>query len=187
MTKQGKQSDGVDLSARLQAVLFVTGDAVTERKLAKVLGISVDELSEVIGQLADRLKSGGALGLVRHDDKVQMVTAPEQMEFIESMIVDDTSEDLSRATLEVLAIVAYREPIARVDIDAIRGVNCAGHLRKLMVRGLAVRKPHPTDSRSYVYHVTNDFLSYLGLENITQLPDFDKLRSSDKITQIIHN
>lgn len=174
-----------ELCARVEAVLFVTGDAVKLAKLAKILTVTADELELVLAHYAQSEHTNRGIVMVRNNGTVQLVTAPAQTEFVEAMVAGDIAEDLGRAALEVLAIVAYRGPIARMDIDAIRGVNCASSLRSLMVRGLIERATHPTDSRSYLYRVTSDFVSHLGLTSIADLPEFETLRTSTKIATVV--
>jgi segregation and condensation protein B len=87
----------------------------------------------------------------------------------------DFEEDLSRASLETLAIVAYRSPITRAGIEAVRGVNSTFTLRTLLLRGLVERYENPADQRSYLYRPAFDLLKYLGIEKIENLPNFPEL------------
>ena len=84
----------------------------------------------------------------------------------------------------MLAIVAYREPIMRIDIEAIRGVQCAYTLRNLLLRGLIERRDQKSH-RGYVYTLSFAFLRMLGLENVQQLPDFEKLSKDERIASLL--
>jgi len=89
--------------------------------------------------------------------------------------------------LEVLSIVAYRGPISRMDVEAIRGVNCSFTLRSLLMRGLLERIDNPADNRSYLYKISFDFLKKMGVESVEKLPDFENLSKDDRIDSIINN
>jgi segregation and condensation protein B len=101
-----------------------------------------------------------------------MVTAPEAHEIIEAMRKDELSGDIGKAGAETLAIVLYRGPISRAEIDRIRGVNSTFILRNLLIRGLVERRQHPTDSRSWVYATTPELMNHLGIQSREMLPDF---------------
>ena len=84
--------------------------------------------------------------------------------------------DLGKAGSETLAVVLYRGPVSRADIDYIRGVNCAFILRNLQVRGLVQRISNPKNARSFLYEATPDLLKHLGVTEITSLPDYQAMR-----------
>ncbi len=171
--------------ALLEAVLFTLGDPVKKTRLAKVCGFSDKELNDVIDAYttcAKRDKRG--LVLVENNNAIQMATAPQTQKVVEKMLSDAVNEDLSKAALEVLAIVAYRGPVSRMEIDAIRGVNCSFSLRGLLMRGLIERVPDQQNKRSYLYRVTHDFLSHLGLTKTQELPHFSTLNAHRKIDQV---
>jgi len=100
---------------------------------------------------------------------------------VHKLVKNDLEEDLSRATLEVLAVVAYRGPISRAQIEEVRGVNCSFTLRNLLMRGLVERVENPNDSRSYLYKISFDFLKHLGLGNVKELPNYEELEKSGTI------
>jgi len=102
-----------------------------------------------------------------------LVSAPENSKYLERLITDDLQEDLTPASLEVLAIIAYKGPISRMEIEEIRGVNSSYTLRNLLIRGLIERRGHPQDSRAYVYEVSFNFLRKLGLKSIEELPEYN--------------
>ena len=107
------------------------------------------------------------------EKEVQLVAAPELDELIESLRRDELNRDIGKAGAETLAIILYREPISRAEIDLIRGVNSTFILRNLMVRGLVSREVCPDESRSYRYSITPALLAHLGITKKTDLPDWE--------------
>lgn len=160
----------------LESLLFVSGSPQPVKKLAKILKISPEKTRELLSSLAEDYKTGGrGLRLLQKDDEAQLATAAECAPWLSEMAKMDFEEDLSRSSLETLTIVAYRSPISRSGIEAIRGVDSTYTLRNLMLRGLVERYENPTDQRSYLYRPTFDFLKYLGVEKMEDLPNFGEL------------
>ena len=123
--------------------------------------------------------AGGGLALQRQGDKVQMVTAPEIAPYVERLLGLDLSSRLSPAALEVLAIIAYRQPITRAEIEAIRGVNCDGVLRTLSSKGLVGEIGRLEQAgRPILYGTTFEFLQYFGLHGVQDLPPLPKPEDS---------
>ena len=157
----------------LESLLFTSGHPLSYKKLADVSETSEEEVGNLLKDLAnDYEQNNRGLRLVFLDNKVQLVAAPESKEAMEKMIKSDFEEELSQAALETLAVIAYKGPVGRASIENLRGVNCSFILQSLAVRGLIDKKNNPEDGRSYVYDVTFDFLKYLGLNKIEDLPNF---------------
>jgi segregation and condensation protein B len=125
--------------------------------------------------------------IIRKEDEIQLATNPENAEIISDLVKSEIQENLSKASLEVLSIVAYRGPVTRAEVEAIRGVNCSFTLRALLMRGLLERLDNPKDNRSYIYKISFDFLKKLGLESANKLPDFEKLSKDERIDSILGN
>ncbi len=154
----------------LESLLFVATGPTDRAQLARVLELTAGELDEALAALAQRYADRG-LRLQRHGHTVQLVTAPEAAAYVERFLNLELSGRLSPAALETLAIVAYRQPITRVEIEAIRGVNCDGVLRTLVARGLIAEVDRlETPGRPIRYGVTPDFLQYFGLRDAQDLP-----------------
>ena len=115
------------------------------------------------------------LRIISKGDRIQMVSSPKNSKYIEKLIKQDLQKELTPASLETLAIVAYKEPITRAEIDEIRGVNSSFMLRNLLIRGLIERRENPKDARSYVYEISFNFLKKLGLKSKKELPEYKKL------------
>ncbi len=175
------------LIGALEAALFVSGEPVTLDRLEKVLGLTATELSELTTSLQEKLEhdESSGLQLIRHARGLSLVTKGLYAPFMEQLTKAAIQETLSRAALEVLAIIAYRAPIARSDIEAIRGVNCNFTLRNLLLRDLIERIGNPEDSRGYLYQPTFKFLQSLGISSVADLPDFETLKDDERLLRLI--
>lgn len=175
------------LIGALEAVLFVSGEPLSFARIEKTLDITATELSELLAVLQEKLAHDESAGLqvIMHNKSVSLATKSLHAGLIEQLTKAALQENLSRAALEVLSIIAYRAPIARVEIEAIRGVNCSFTLRNLLLRDLIERTGNPNDSRGYLYQPTFKFLQSLGLSSISELPDFETLRNDDRLKQML--
>ncbi len=170
--------DQIKLKSIIESLLFVSGEPMKLKVIAQIAKVPVSEVKDALLVLHNDLRSGNrGLGIIEKEDEVQMATAPENSEFVRKMMEADMKSDLSRATLETLAIVAYRGPLTRMKVEEIRGVNCSFTLRYLLIRGLVERIDNPEDSRSYLYKISFDFLKKLGLEKISDLPRYEELKN----------
>lgn len=172
----------------IEALLFASGEPVKISKLAKITGQSKEDVEAAIAELQGKY-AGEKRGIfvMRKEDEAQMGTNPEYASFIDQFVKSELQESLSQAGLEVLSIVAYRGPITRASIEAIRGVNCSYTLRNLLMRGLIERIGNPNDARGYVYKISFDFLKKLGIENAGALPDYETLSKDERVESIIQS
>lgn len=164
------------LDARIEAILFVAPAPVTIGQLAEALGVSNDVVEQGLQQLSRNLTNGRGLRLQRHEGRYQLTSAPELAEEVEKFLGLEATARLSRAALETLAIVAYRQPITRPGVDAIRGVNSDGVIKSLLSKGLIQevgRAEGP--GRPILYGSTQDFLQHFGLNSLDELPPFELL------------
>ena len=175
------------LKSQIESILFVSGEPVEISRLAKITKAKAPEVENAIMALQNDYASGRGMILVKKEKSVQMATSPENAEAVSEIVKSGMQEGLSKAALEVLSIVAYRGPITRVNIEAIRGVNCSFTVRALLLRGLIERVDNPSDSRSYLYKISFDFLKKMGLSNIEELPDFETLSQDERVESIIEN
>ncbi len=161
----------------LESILFSIGEPISIEKLVKTLEKNKDAVKKIINDLEnDYQKENRGLRIIKKGEKIQLVSSPKNSQYIERLIKDELQEDLTPASLEALAIVAYRGPITRAEIEEIRGVNCSYILRNLLIRGLIERKGLPEDARAYIYEISFDFLKKLGLSSIEELPEYKKLK-----------
>lgn len=160
------------LLSLIESLLFVAAEPVTLARLAQLLEVTEAQMESAIVNLAATYKSGArGVRLQRKGDRVQLTSAPEAAPYIERFLGLDLSSKLSPAALETLAVIAYRQPLTRGDIEGVRGVNCDGVLRTLLARELAEpvgRLEQP--GRPFQYGTTVRFLQYMGLSSLDDLP-----------------
>jgi len=173
----------MNLDKQIEAVLFFKGEALSYRKLASILNVKEDDIKAGLKSLKIKLEDRGII-LIFKDDKVMLATGPEAHEIIESLKKEELSKDLGKASLESLSIVLYRGPVRKSEIDYIRGVNSATILRNLLVRGLVERKTDENNQRSFFYLPTFELLSYLGISELKELPEYEQTRKEIEDNQI---
>ncbi len=156
----------------VESLLFVAAEPVAVRELVRTLALPADAVEAVLEQLADDYRTRG-IRLLRHNDQVQLVTAPEAAAVVERFLgLQTATPRLSNAALETLAIIAYKQPITRPAIEAIRGVDCSGSLRTLLQRGLIAEVGRLQGAgRAVLYGTTEDFLKHFGLPSVAHLPE----------------
>lgn len=168
-----------EVAAKIEVLLFVSSGLVSAYQLSKTLEITESDVQSYLAELESHyLECGHGLRLMRVKTKVQITTAPTMSETVENFLGLESSSTLSQAALEALAIVAYKQPVTRPEVDVIRGVNSDSVLRTLLSKGL-VEELGRSDGpgRPFYYGTTPEFLQYFGLETIDALPfiDFDAL------------
>lgn len=163
--------------AKLEALLFVYGEPLAYKKIAKFLDVKADEARELAAALADHLKNREAgLALLVDEEKVQLVTHADFGSLLEEIIKEEFNEELSPASLETLSIILYAAPVSRAELEYIRGVNSSFTLRSLLLRGLIERSPDPHRPNAFVYNPSFEVLKYLGVGRREELPEFEKFK-----------
>ncbi len=170
----------MELKHILESILFVASKPLSAKTLAKILEKPESEIAAALIELAEEKKDNG-ITLLAANGHFQLATNSKYSTFVKSFLNADLREKLTEATLEVLAIVAYRHHISKAEIEAIRGVNSQYSLRTLLIRGLIEKVPNPSDARSFLYQVTTEFLQHLGLRNVNELAEFEKLVEKIKL------
>ena len=171
MSDNKPTADG-SLKGRIEAILFVAGEAVPIRDMAKALQTDEKELKAAlkdIGSEYDYEQRG--FMLKRFGDKVQLATRPLYSEDVLRLLQPVQQQSLSQAAMETLAVVAYKQPVTRAEVEQIRGVKCDYSLQSLMMKGLiqeAGRKD--TIGRPILYATTDTFLSHFGIQGLEDLP-----------------
>jgi len=175
--------------ARVEATLLASREPVSPRRLVKVVGLAdTAEVKRHIHRLSDMLRSNGSAFYVEEiAGGYQLLTRPEYRPWLEKVCRTQSDIPLSGPMLETLAIVAYRQPICRADVEAIRGVQVGEILRHLLDKGL-IRLAGKDDSlgRPYLYGTTQKFLQAFGLRNLHELPMVEALaKPTGKPVEII--
>jgi segregation and condensation protein B len=174
----------INLAARIEALLFVAPGPVTPNQLAAALDISVNEVNAGLEALNDYYHQRG-LRLQKHGNGIQLTTAPEMAGVIENFLDLETSTHLSQAALETLAIIAYKQPVTRPEIEAIRGVNSDGVLKSLLSKAMVQdigRADRP--GRPILYTTTPEFLQAFGLNSLDELPPFEEIENKSINNQL---
>ncbi len=159
--------------AALEGLLFVVGDdGLSINQMMEILEIEHDEAVELINKLKESYEDSSR-GIRIHflGNTFKLTTKSEHQKYYQKLLVNEENNTLSNSALETLAIVAYNEPITRVEVDEIRGVQTAQMIRKLVAKGLLKecgRSELP--GRPILYKTTSEFLDYFGLSDISELP-----------------
>ena len=158
------------LKAQIEALLFVAPGAVNLSQIATALGVTNRKVENALDEL-DQDYEGRGLRLQRHSGRIQLTSAPEAAEAIETFLGLEATSRLSKAALEALAIIAYQQPVTRPQVDSVRGVNSDGVMKNLLHKGLIVevgRADGP--GRPILYSTTPEFLGHFGLLSLEELP-----------------
>jgi len=170
--------DAERLHQLVEALLFVAEGPIRAADLAKVLGVEEAEAQAALLRLQAACANRGIR--VQHErGRFQFVSAPEAAPYVETLLGLDLATKLSAAALETLAIIAYRQPITRAEVSAIRGVDSDGVVRTLVARGLIGEMGRLEQAgRPILYGTTEEFLQYFGLDDVTRLPALNGADSS---------
>ncbi|MGN1338160.1 MAG: SMC-Scp complex subunit ScpB [Candidatus Coprovivens sp.] len=173
----------MNLLGVLEGILFVVGDeGVTLNQVCEILEVDIDQAKELLVELKKQYedeKRGIRISYL--GDAFKLTTKKEHKEYYQKLIETPESNSLSPAALETLAIIAYNQPITRVEIDEMRGVNNTHMIRKLLAKGLIKETGKSTlAGRPNLYGTTSDFLDYFGLSSISELPTIIKEEDSSE-------
>ena len=173
------------LDTTLEAILFATAKAQTVKRLAELCRQDPTEIEDALTVLGIRLsETESGIRLVRHGQEAELVTDPSSAEVIREAIKADAQGELSRPSLEALAVLAYRGPMTRPELEQIRGVQSSMILRNLMMRGL-VEMTEDIRLGQPIYAVTIDFLKHIGVETLQMLPDYSALHTHRAVEQVL--
>ncbi len=170
------------LKSTIESILFVAGKPLSISALAKILEKKQDEIEKALAEIAEARKESGIV-LLEASGLWQLSTNPKNSTEVKEFLNTELREKLTDATVETLAIIAYRQPISRSEIEAIRGVNCQYSVRHLLIRGLIEKVSNPNDSRQNLYQTTLEFLQHMGISSIKELPDFESLVEKIKLPE----
>lgn len=173
------------LKSAIESLLLASAKPLTIQKLANLTKVPKEEVKEVVKKLIEEYKQreGGIL-IMRNGNQIQMTTAPSQAKVIKDFLKDEQTGELTRPSLETLTIIAYRGPITKVELDQIRGVNCALILRNLMIKGLVEAEENKKEMVTY-YRITFDFMKYLGISDLKELPDYERLNRDKNLEELL--
>lgn len=170
----------VNKKAALEAILFASPDPVTPEELAVILSVQTAQVRSLLMQLEEEYaREDRGFFLEKVGGGVRLCSKPEYAPYVEALGRTTRSGQLSQAALETLAIIAYRQPITRPEIEAVRGVRVESALASLIDRGLVEEKGRSDGpGRPILYGTTRQFLVRFGLESLADLPPIDSLKGS---------
>ncbi|MEJ9080815.1 SMC-Scp complex subunit ScpB [Gordonia malaquae] len=168
--------DDDDLRSALEAVLLVVDTPVTTEELANAVEDEVKRVRDMLTRMSrDLTDAGSGIDLRYAGDGWRFYTRSEYAPYVERLLLDGTRSKLTRAALETLAVVAYRQPVTRARVSAIRGVNVDGVMRTLVARGLVNEVGNDPQTTGTLYATSEMFLERLGLASLSELPDLAPL------------
>ncbi len=179
------------LCCTIEAILFVAGHPLTEATLARYAHAQPLEVHGALEQLRERYQSEQrGIQLLEIGSSWQLVSHPDCAESVYAFAKEEVLGELTRAQLETLSVIAYRGPLPKRELDAIRGVNCRQIIRNLLIRGLVEVEGEDAEAESgeddpQSYQVSPAFLRHLGLTALEQLPEYGTLRASSVIDDVI--
>lgn len=171
------------LEAKIEAVLFISAKPISIKKLAEFLDASVKEVEEAVAEIMRRhdIETSG-MRVVRSGSEVQMMTSPNHTKLVREFVKDEFTGELTKPQLETLTVIVYRQPITKIELEQIRGINCSLILRNLAIRGLIEVEESKSGT---TYRASHEFMRLLGLSDVSQLPDYEKLHSDEKIQTLL--
>lgn len=163
----------LSIAASVEGLLFVADAPVSVGRLAEALDVTPSQVEQALAELETSYAERG-LRLQRSGSRVQLITAPEVASYIERFLGLEARTQLSRAALETLAIIVYRQPVTRPEVEVIRGVGSDSVLRTLLSVGLVEEVGRaPTVGRPILYGTTFEFLQHFGLRGLEELPPLE--------------
>ena len=165
-----------EAKAIIEALLFTAGEALSLDDISRVIQLDKKSIKVMIDEMIDEFNfDRRGIQIIQFNDKYQLATREEHAEYIKRLLKPHGKQSLSRAALETIAIIAYRQPVTRQAIDFIRGVKCDRVLANLVEKRL-IKDAGRLDSpgRPILYETTDEFLKYFGLESINELPKLEE-------------
>lgn len=178
----------LNLIGILEGILFVVGDeGITLNGICDVLNISVDEAKNLLIELRKQYENDDrGIRISFLGDAFKLTTKNEHREYYQKLIENPETNSLSQAALETLAIVAYNQPITRIEVDNLRGVNSSPMIRKLVAKGF-LKETGKSDKpgRPNIYRTTSYFLDFFGLATINDLPELNnQIKTPEEQTEL---
>lgn len=177
------------LQGAIEAILFASGEAVSLDRFADSLQIDRATAGKILENLADRYRAEhGGIRIVRLENGYQMCTNPEYAQEVRSALEIRRNLPLTQASLEVLAVVAYNQPVTKAYVEQVRGVDCSAVLSGLTAKGLIEERGRlELPGRPLLYGTTSDFLRCLGIASLGELPSPEKELSREESRKVEPN
>lgn len=170
------------IKSSTEALIFASGDPVETDRICEVLGIKAEQVASAVNELNKGYeKSESALRIIKLNDSYQLVTESKYAPEIRKMLEIQRNTPLSPAAFEVLAVIAYNQPVTRAFIEQVRGVDCSGVVSSLVEKGLIEERGRlELPGRPLIYGTTDSFLRCFGIESLDELPELPKKTAEEQ-------
>jgi segregation and condensation protein B len=167
-----------EMMAIVEAILFVSDEAVSLSKISGILGIERKDAQKLLDSMIERFKAEGrGLKILKADDTYKLATCPSCKEHVERFTGKTREKGLSSSCLETLSVIAYHQPVTRMDIEGLKGANCAHSLTVLLKNGFIKEAGRlKAIGRPILYGTTDHFLRTFGLSSLKELPALEEKR-----------
>ncbi|PJC40500.1 MAG: SMC-Scp complex subunit ScpB [Parcubacteria group bacterium CG_4_9_14_0_2_um_filter_41_8] len=178
----------MSLLSKIESLLFVSSEPLSLSQLKKLCDAKKGEVEDALEQLREKYKNQKENGIVFvvSGDKYQLASNPDNAKLVKDFLKSDITGELTEPALETLTIIAYRGPITKPELEQIRGVNCSLILRNLLIRGLIERLESKKIDMPR-YQVTHEFIRFLGVSQVHDLPDYEKLSKHETLDQVLRS
>lgn len=175
-----------DLHAAVEAILFAAGEPLEASRIAEALEIEIEMVESVLIELKRTLdENNSGICLVQMDDLYQLCTRQEYSQQVRAVLEIKKNAPLSNAAFEVLAVVAYNQPVTKAFIEQVRGVDCSGVIQTLILKGLVEERGRlELPGRPLIYGTTPEFLKCFCVNNLSELPelpDHEEIPKNDEL------
>lgn len=181
-TEEKKEYTREQLLGALESVLFVAGEPLPKAEIARVFEMNMFELSVLLAELESELETNlRGVRLFTTEDTVQLVSAPEYNEWLIKLLAPPQEKNLSDSMMETLSVIAYRQPVTRADIEAVRGVRCEYAVSQLLKQGF-IKELGRKDvvGRPMLFGTTDAFLRRFGLHSLEELPPMPEIETDEE-------
>ncbi len=171
-----------EIKSIIEALLFIWGDPLSLQDISEVLEVSKEDVKEIINEMMDDFNfNRRGIQIIQINDSFQLSTRSEHFEWVKKLCTPRNNKTLSSAALETLSIIAYKQPITKVEVEMIRGVKCDKALNTLLEKNMIkeVGRLEKT-GRPILYGTTEEFLRSFGLSNIEELPKLQTINESEE-------
>ncbi|MFA6098748.1 MAG: SMC-Scp complex subunit ScpB [Patescibacteria group bacterium] len=169
----------------IESLLFISGKPLSVGKLSEILKKDKQEIETAAEELMAELNTEAkGIHIQKAGSSYQMATNPQNTYIVKDFIKSEQTGELTKPSLETLTIIAYRGPITKAELEQIRGVNCSLIIRNLLIKGLVEAK-EDREKMATTYNTTFDFLRFLGLNRVEELPDYEKLNSNENLKKLL--
>ena len=175
----------MSLKAQLESLLFISPKALSLKELASLTKVKSGEVEAALQELSQSYQAQvSGFQLISNNSSYQLTTSAENSALIQDFLKDETSGELTQPSLEALTVIAYRGPVSKLELERVRGVNCSLIIRNLLLRGLIEENFDKQKNENY-YSVSLEFIRFLGLRQVSELPDYDRLHQEPTLAAVM--